>query len=514
MIRQFIHQGNLKKALSELKKEEQRKGQTPENQVKYKLLKGDILARSGKLEEAIELTQKTLEESESFDIKPLIGQSFNQLGYFFWKKGALDQAMDYYRKSFNIFTIINNQKGLGNVLRNFGSVFLIKGDLNLALEYTKNAVNILEETGDPCSYASAMADLAEIYSNKGEINQAFEYALKSLVIFEEMGAKPSIAENLHAIGDILRMKGDLDGALGFYRRSLTIFNEINMLGALPLARIGEVHHAKEEFDLAFEYYEKSLKYFAKPGFDLLETRTLYYNLIKLCVDTKSPEKAKMYIQQLQQISKTEEDSKLNSQIYRLAQAMLLKSSKRVVKIAEAQKIFRQVAEEEIVYFDITVDAILNLCDMLLDELRSSGNPEILSELDEWIVRLHELAQTQHSYALLAEIYLIQSKLALLELHMERAQELLSQAQKIAVDKDLQQLLTKVADEQILVLDQIDKWDKFGDKKPTMSERIKLTQLEGLINRMLFKKLHGEDEKISEYAERAKELIAEWEESGE
>lgn len=463
----------------------------------------------GDLDHAMTKAKQSLTIAKRLDAKYLIAESINQIGEIFQKKGDLLQALQLFRESFIFFEELADKRGMGISLGNIGSIYQIKGELDLALEYKTNSVKMLEEIGAKQDYAKGLQGVGEIYASKGEIHRAFDYTQRSLVLFEEIGARRSIAENLFIIGDILRTKGDLNGALSFYHKCQAMLNEIGMDSFLPLARIGEIYHAKEEYDTAFEYFEESLTYLDKTGSDLLERKTLYYNLIKLCVDTNSPDKAEQYIQYLKQINE-KEDNKIIDQLYRLAQAMLLKTSNRVVKIAQAQKIFRQVAEEEIVFFEVTVDAILNLCDLLLQELSTSGNEEILNELNMWFSRLFDLGQSQYSYSLLAEIYLLQSKLAILELDMEKAQELLSKAQKIAEEKDLQQLLTKVSDEQVIVLEQLSRWDIFGDKKPSMSERIKLAQLEDLLNRLLYKKLYGAGEEITDYAERAQELIKEWE----
>ena len=88
----------------------------------------------------------------------------------------------------------------------------------------------------------------------------------------------------------------------------------------------------------------------------------------------------------------------------------------------------QVVEEEVAWHEIKVLALLNLCDLLLRELRISGDREILIEIQQHVHRLQEIAKTQYSHRVLAETYVLQAKLALIDLEVSRARQLLNQAQ--------------------------------------------------------------------------------------
>lgn len=471
--------------------------------------KAYILFLKGKIYDALEIGNRGLDLQKEIGNETHIAEFLRLFGTIYWNKGELDQALDHYRQSFIIFEKTRDKIGIGTSLNNIGSIFHMRGKLDLALEYKQNAARLLEEIGDKKNFAFTLQQISEVYSSKGELSQAFDYAQRSLAIFEELGNKHSIAENLYVIGELFKTKGDLDAALEFYKKSLDLYKKVGRLGALPLASMGEIYHLREEFGLALENYRKSLDYFEEIGFDLIETRTLYYNLIQLCIDTKAYKEAEYYIQHLQKINEKEENIVLN-QLCRLSQAMLLKTSKRITNIAEAQKIFLQVAGEEIVFFDLTIDAILNLCELLLAELQSFGNEEVLSELKTWSSKLLELAQTQHSISLLAETYLLKSKLSLLELDTERAQNLLNQAKELAEENDLQQLLTKILDEQFLLHEQLSRWESLQNQKLSIKERINLIQLEDLLDRMIHKRFYQKQEEIIEYAAEAQQLVEKWE----
>ena len=75
---------------------------------------------------------------------------------------------------------------------------------------------------------------------------------------------------------------------------------------------------------------------------------------------------------LQEICQTN-PSKITNQINRLANALILKASGRVVKKAEAGLIFAEIVKEEVLREEITILAIKNSCDLLFQEFRDSGS---------------------------------------------------------------------------------------------------------------------------------------------
>ena len=68
------------------------------------------------------------------------------------------------------------------------------------------------------------------------------------------------------------------------------------------------------------------------------------------------------------------------QIYRLSTALFLKTSGRTIQRAEAQKILQDLSKEDLHSIDLAVDVFLNLSELLLDELKSSGSDIVLKEL--------------------------------------------------------------------------------------------------------------------------------------
>ncbi|MFX0183856.1 MAG: hypothetical protein ACFE95_12300, partial [Candidatus Hodarchaeota archaeon] len=218
----------------------------------------------------------------------------------------------------------------------------------------------------------------------------------------------------------------------------------------------------------------------------LDNSITLFNMISVETQRNLIENSENYLKKLNEINDKENNMVIN-QIYRLAKALVLKTSDRVVKQAEAQQLFQEIADEEIIQHEINVIAMKNLCDLLIQELRTSGQDEVLIEIKGILERLLAIAKNQQSDSLLVETYLIQSKIALLELDINSARQLLSQAQQIAEEKGLRGLAVIVSRDYDSLLSQIGQWDDFVDRDVTIGERLELAELESMVTRMIRKK---------------------------
>jgi len=170
--------------------------------------------------------------------------------------------------------------------------------------------------------------------------------------------------------------------------------------------------------------------------------------------------------------------------------MILKTSKRRKNLAKAEEIMEKIVEEgdeEIIDHDLTVEAILNLSELLLEELRSTGDEEILEGLENKVDKLLKIAKEQQSYSLLTETYLLKAQLALVRLDLKEARSLLTQAQVIAEEKGLERLARKISSEHDQLLHQLDQWEELIAKDASITERVKVANLEELMGWMARKK---------------------------
>ncbi len=467
----------------------QKPGKVEESQIQQR--KGELLHQrgilywyKGDLGKALESHQQSLTIKETLSNRRGMADSFNNLGLVYWSKGEFNQALKYYQQSLAINKELGNKSAIARTLTNLGNLYARKGNLDQALECQKQSLVIKEELANQPDIASSLINLGVIYQLQGDLNKAQEYYQRSLELSEKLEIKHSIALAINNLANIYELKGDLDQALQHYERSLAIYSESGMKDetALVLGNMGEVYRKKGMFNEALECNQQSLAIYEMLGNDPL-TAILLSELVWVALEREDSTSAQKYLQKLQQI-KERTDNQVINQRYRVAQALSLKASKRTRHKLKAIEILEQVANEEISDHSVTVTAMIHLCDLLFTELKMTGEEELLVEIKDLTQRLLEIAQQQSSHALLAETYLLRSKLALIELNLGQAQKLLTKAYQIAKEKDLQMLAQTVIHERDVLQSQMQQWESIIKENPSQRDLIDLTGIDGFLEQMI------------------------------
>ncbi|MFW9994552.1 MAG: tetratricopeptide repeat protein [Candidatus Odinarchaeota archaeon] len=425
-----------------------------------------------------------------------------------------DQALQYLQESVNLYEKLEHRELTIDTRDNIvtitngliGQLFEEIGDNYRGMEYFKKKTELYEKTGNKHALAGSRMWLSNFYFNLGELDPARGHAQDNLSLCEEIQHEMGIIFSFSYLGHVCLRKGEPDQALDYYQKALVTCekNEFKGMMAHALHYAGMAYISKGDLKTALDYNKKAL-ILAREVSATAFMGWVLHSLVVLSVDTDSLDSARDYFHQLQDVNE-KVDHRLTDQLYRLAWATLLKTSTRLKDKVKAQELFRQVAEEEVYFPDWTYNAMVNYAALLLFELRSTGDKQVLKEVKELTEKLLETAKEQGSQPVLVETYLLQSKLALLELDVKKAQLLLDQAQLIAEEKNLGRLARVVTLEQDLLSSQLNKWEKIIRLNPSMSELHVLTQLDDLIERMIYKRVHRDEEALYQYAAKAKQLL--------
>ncbi|UCG02236.1 MAG: tetratricopeptide repeat protein [Candidatus Heimdallarchaeota archaeon] len=406
----------------------------------------------------------------------------------------LESALEFLQQSLATFEELNIVRPKLKVLNNIGLIHALKGELDSALEYYQKSLDGVGDLNDKQSEATLLMNIGQIYHNKGEIESAVKYGQKSREIFEKIQSAYGRAICLNTLGIIHELRGELYDAHDLYTKGFIFFKEVDNKPKIALSynNIGNTYLDGGDVDRAISHYNEALAIFKNDGSDLEICMTLY-NLISVHIQRGLKEISQQYLQDLQKINEKRKD-KIIDQIYQLARALILKTSERVVKQAEAQQIFQKIIEANVNH-EFTVIAKKNLCELLIQELSTSGDEEILGEIKEISQELLSIAEKQQSSSLLIETYILQSKMALLELDLDIARQLLSDARQKAEEKELQRLGVMVSREYDSLLSQLSKWTDLADRDVSLAERLELAELESMVTRLIRKK--AEIDELSE-----------------
>ncbi|MFW9914527.1 MAG: ABC transporter substrate-binding protein [Candidatus Thorarchaeota archaeon] len=182
----------------------------------------------------------------------------------------------------------------------------------------------------------------------------------------------------------------------------------------------------------------------------------------------------------QHITGESEALQLSRQRKRVMQAIKLRQSPRMAEKAQAQELFQQLANDKTLTPELAMYSMLNLCDMLLDEVRAYGDQAVLREAEALSNRIAAVARKQKSGSVLVEALLLQSKFALLEGKITQADNLLIQASAVAEEKGTPKLAKKAAQEQAALASEVKHWEALSTEATPLRERLDQTRLQNYI----------------------------------
>ncbi|MHA2267915.1 MAG: tetratricopeptide repeat protein [Promethearchaeota archaeon] len=345
---------------------------------------------------------------------------------------------------------------------------------------------------------------------EGEYDSAIEHLKKSIKLIEQYSEMPFRSAHVYdLLGSSYSEKGELDNALKFHEESMKNIKGSSVIAKMikggTLSSMGFLYYQQNKLDRAIECFEESLNIFESNSnsFMFLGNR-VYIFLIPILLDKNSPELAEKYLQRFDQ-SNNKIRIPGNIRIYELSKARMLKYRNRTRDRAEAESILIKLIEkhDSIIERGIRIlsgeftSAPIELCDLYLEELRTTQNLDILQDIEPYLNRLLKEAERTKSYSQQAHTFLLQGQLALLQMNMGDARRYLTNAQKIADDNGLQLLANAISKEHDKLLEQLAEWENLKKQKAPISDRMNLVSLDDTIGRMQGKRAIEPTESINE-----------------
>jgi tetratricopeptide (TPR) repeat protein len=541
--KELVLDRKMDEALDIITKFEQNKGITPENQLSILLLRGRIHAFYLRVQEVVELGEKAHQLSKQLGIIPGLVEAFNLKAYIAFT-GPFDLALEYIKETERLMDYLPQEMQIRNEFKEvkFSNMYLefvvqtIKSEYDQCLEKAKELLSYAEEIGEKEKLALSNSSLAWAYLSKVKPNIALDYAFKALDLFKDLGQEVNIAICLSQIGETKYYKGELNQSLDFFNRSLSINNISDRAEAFNFSYLGRIYREKGELKKSIENFKQaskiaeeskildllalnlmnigsfmrmqgdidqavaSLKRSIKISEELGTTFVSFYSFLQLVLvhlDENSIEEAQRDLFRLRDL-----DEKLNQRPHTLArmlaEALILKKLGRTRNWAKSETLLMQIIEEgRNMDYQIYVLALISLCNHLLEELTIFNDQAILDEIYPLINKLIRISERQNSFSYLAEVKLLQAKLALIRMEIEETQRLLIEAQQIAEDHGLNLLAQKISSEHDNLLERVDEWKQLKKIDAPMSERVKLASFDGVVNRLQGKQAVDPPEIVNE-----------------
>ena len=191
-------------------------------------------------------------------------------------------------------------------------------------------------------------------------------------------------------------------------------------------------------------------------------------------------------------------------------ALILKSSPRFRDRASAEEIFKDIFENENNILNNRLLSLVDLCELLLNELRVTNDINIIDEIKPLITKLLEFAELINSFYYFIEVHIIQAKLALINFEINDARRFLTQAQRIAERHGFTTLTIEIEDLHKELMQQSETWDYLKEINAPMSERMELAHLSENLNNLIRVQMSNTvqvyEKKVSVYKERKECLV--------
>jgi tetratricopeptide (TPR) repeat protein len=409
-------------------------------------------------------------------------------GWFYVQKGDAYNALTHFEQSLALREELGTKHEIAFSLAGISFAFsLLKSDFDSALKYSERAMTVAEESGNKWCKGYCLMNMAYIFRNKGEFDRSIKLYEQSLTIFNDFNNKPWIARVYKSLGGVYGMRGELDRSIRFYEQSLELNRELNEKTVIAdnLNNLSADYMMRGELDHALSCIEQALALNHELG-RYLGLVFNYDYLIQILINMGDLTRANQSLNELEQLVSQSKDKTVKL-IYLLDKALVLKTTLRAPSRGEAEVILKQILNEAGAEYEISIVALLNLCELLLTEFRMTNDLEVLNEIKPFITQLLDLSDKSHSFWVLGETYLLQAKIALISLNLEEARKFLTQGQQIAEKYGLKLLANKISNEHDELLKQLRTWENLKESNAPLNQRIKIAGLKEQIENMARKR---------------------------
>jgi len=222
---------------------------------------GFLLLRTGKLEEARNLYQKSLEINKDLGDRSDVARSLHNMGMLAQHNGEYYEARNLYQKSLEINKDLGNMSGMACSLFSLGTLAQDIGEYDEARQLYQQSLKIDQEIGDKNGVATSLQCLGMLAEDTSEYNNAGKLYKQSSEIFQELGDKSGEGKSLHNLGNLARNTGNYDEARRLYMNSIKISQDLGEKSdiSILLHQMGTLAQETEQYDEARNLYQQSLE---------------------------------------------------------------------------------------------------------------------------------------------------------------------------------------------------------------------------------------------------------------
>ncbi len=407
------------------------------------LLRGILYEKKAELKRALNNFLQSLSFFRELDNKPFIAETLNANARIYFKTGDVIRAQLIYKQSLEIYKELGNELDAAYVLNDLGKIYAWKGDYGLALEHSLQSLSISEELDNEYAKVIFLQNISKVFFKLGELNRSLEYLEKCLSIYEGRDNKSGIASILNSLSRIFFRKGEIDKSLDYAKQSKKIYNQLEE--KLGLASVNETL-GKLELSLgnvgkAYSLLIESLDLQNEQTNRMETTSTLFW-LIVTSIESNSLNQVHTFLHRIQKIIEKQKNE-VSELRYRLASALILKTSSKHDILQKAKKMLRDIEAGVLLDHELISLAQYHLCELLVKEIELFHEKDEIQNLATTINKYYATAKNIESHTMYAESFWLKVQLSMIRHNYQKARIYLEQAQQITEDKGFRKLAMEI-----------------------------------------------------------------------
>jgi hypothetical protein len=217
----------------------------------------------------------------------------------------------------------------------------------------------------------------------------------------------------------------LDAGLAYSQKAL----EYGFVTHHMLYSIATVYLWRNELALAEENFQSALAI----AYGINDTRmlpVLLYSLVQVSITNDDAGKAEEYLLELEKLQKEHTTSEVTNS-YKFAKILIYKASSNISDWGKAIELLHGILQDADLPATYKIDALYSMLEIRIKELQIQPTEEALLEVQKQLTELQREAEDKKLYMLQINAYRLKSKIALIELNINKALELLVTSKTLA-----------------------------------------------------------------------------------
>lgn len=359
-----------------------------------------------------------------------------------------DEAIQMFTQSLNASESSDNpevHKWRSYIYQGLGNSFRHNNQYQESMKAYENALEIARKLGNSSMIADALNSIGVTHDLQNQLNQAKKYYVQALDIWQFLNHQHRLFYVNNNLGIVNLKSGDLQKARDYFLSNLNYLQTSELqnphLYRVTYANLGWVYQQENNFDEALLYYETSINY-AKISKSILSISFGLFKLIYLLTELNRTNEAKAYQNELEELSRTEENSLIEID-YLLSSVLILRDSKSLEGYVKAMKILDDLSRREIDNFETKMQISLLRCEFLILEYKVTSSSDVLQQVSDVISSIVSLAETHNSQQFLIEALILKSKVHFVTDSVDTAYHFINQAVEVAEQLQIDYYINKV-----------------------------------------------------------------------